>query len=127
MVAMSTIAGLAGQLVCNETSPEGSRETLWCPYSMPNTSLPGPPSYFKEVCVGEEDEKATWLIGLGIALGSFGSIGINVGNNLQSLAFTKMNKEFAVGRDGVSPSICRVFPAINPLWSRDGSERTGES
>ena len=49
-------------------------------------------SYFMETCTGEDDTE-DWQIGFGVGLGCFGSIGINLGNNLQSLGLNVRTSE----------------------------------
>lgn len=59
-----------------------------------STKLPSYSAY-KETC-SDDSEPLTWFVPLGIALGSFGSVGINLGNNLQSLGLTKLASEMAL-------------------------------
>ena len=63
------------------------------PLRFNSTALP-PYSAYKETCSGES-ETASWMVPFGIALGSFGSVGINLGNNLQSLGLTTQAAELA--------------------------------
>ena len=65
-------------------------ETLACQY--PNISLTNL-SYFSDLCLSTEEEENQ--IGLGVALGILGSIGINLGNNLQALGLNTQAKELA--------------------------------
>ena len=51
-------------------------------------------SAYKEQCT-DDSESPTWFIPFGIILGSVGSVGINLGNNLQSLGLTNLNAEMS--------------------------------
>ena len=57
------------------------------------------------------------MTGLGIALGTLGSVAINSGNNLQSLGMTQLEArvqaEEMVDEDGEAQEGCRIEPKIN--------------
>ena len=76
-----------------QQTSSGSSEGSMRPLRFNSTALP-PYSAYKETCSGES-ETASWMVPFGIALGSFGSVGINLGNNLQSLGLTTQAAELA--------------------------------
>ena len=77
----------------------GTREVCLAEYSQTYTCLANATnasshSYFMETCTGEDDTE-DWQIGFGVGLGCFGSIGINLGNNLQSLGLIVRTAELS--------------------------------
>ena len=62
-----------------------------CPLSVTPENIT---SYFRSECV-DDSEPESWFVPLGIGLGCFGSVGINLGNNLQSLGLTKRTDELS--------------------------------
>ena len=110
-------------------------DTYECPTTAINETIQ---SYFKLACADTSVEPPVWYIPFGIALGSFGSVGINLGNNLQALGLAmrateliahteKLEKEnYDVDNDSELPLLPRDHDAEGDAAAGARSDESGD-